>query len=329
MDSNTVNVVGWYSKSNCGDESYKLAFPKIFPDYNLVFSDWPIKDADAYIIGGGDILTTKLLDKFASINKPKHIMSVTVSKKQDKEKFNGFRTIIVRDQESVKRLSEIGVECLLYPDFSFILEGNKEKGASLIEEHFIKNRNDLYQKKVAIVINGHLVPPHGTTAYEQSRFDRFCFDLSIAIDETPASFIFVPFGTKQPWDDRISNGMVAVKCKWWKKNCMIYNELDVQETLDIISASDAVVSTRLHSSIFSCATETPFLDITHSHKNKYFLETIKYEKASIGYEDFNITKAKSILKNAIFNTEAKEEIGSLVSINKLLLGELNKRIILT
>jgi polysaccharide pyruvyl transferase WcaK-like protein len=110
---------------------------------------------------------------------------------------------------------------------------------------------------------------------------------------------------------------------------MIYNELDVQETLDIISASDAVVSTRLHSSIFSCATETPFLDITHSHKNKYFLETIKYEKASVGYEDFNIAKAKLILKNAIFSIENKEEIGSLVSINKLLLRELNKRIVLT
>lgn len=329
MDSNTVNVVGWYGKSNIGDESYKLAFPKIFPSYNFIFSDWPIKNADAYILGGGDVINEKLLSKFHSINKPKHIMSVTVSKKHDPEKLKDFRTIIVRDLKSKTNLSEIGINCIVCPDFSFILEGNKENGKSIIEENFSHSKSDLYNKKVAIIINGHLIPPHGATAYEQSRFDRFCFDLSITIDETPASFIFIPFGTKQPWDDRVANGMVSVKCKWWKKNCLVYKELEVQDSLDIIAASDAVVSTRLHASIFSCATETPFIDITHNHKNKYFLETINYEKASVGYEDFKISKTKSLIKKSISNNDLKEEIGSMVSMYKLLLKEIDKSIIIT
>ena len=55
-----------------------------------------------------------------------------------------------------------------------------------------------------------------------------------------------------PWDDRVSNGMVASFCKFWKKNVVLYDELEVQDALDIISAADVVISSRLHSTIFSC-----------------------------------------------------------------------------
>jgi polysaccharide pyruvyl transferase WcaK-like protein len=328
MDGNKVNVVGWYDKNNCGDESYKLAFPKVFPSYDFVFSDSPIKNADAYILGGGDIITEQALSTFQAINKPKHIMSVTVSKKFPSQLFEGFRTIITRDNASMNLLEQIGVSSLLYPDFSFSLNGNKENGKVLINKYFTKNRTEIYDKVVAVVINGNLIPEHGAAAYRQIRFERFCFDLSIAIDETPASFIFIPFGTKSPWDDRIANAMVASKCKWWKKNCIVFEEIGVQETLDIISACNATISSRLHSSIFSAATEVPFVDITHSHKNKYLLETMKYNKVSISYVDFSLSSMKSLLKTSLLSSSA-EEIGSVVSMNKLLLRDLHKSIILT
>jgi polysaccharide pyruvyl transferase WcaK-like protein len=329
MDSNKINVVGWYGKKNTGDESYKLAFPKIFTNYEFIFSENPIENADGYILGGGDVLTTKILEKFTKINKPKHIMSVTVSKNFDKNLLEGFRTIVVRDEASRNRLTNLNINPILAPDFSFILEYDRENGKRIIENLFSKEKHDLYNKKIAIIVNGHLVPPHGATAFEQSRFDRFAFDLSIGIDETPASFIFIPFGFKQPWDDRIANSIIASKCKWWKKNIICYEEMKVQEILDIISACDGVVSSRLHSSIFSAATEVPFIDITHNHKNKYFLETIKYEKASIGFIDFNLNRLTNMLKNIIHNTSASEEIGSIVSINKIILNELNKNILLS
>lgn len=328
MDSNKINVVGWYNKKNSGDESYKKAFPKVFPNYSFVFTEQPIKDADAYIIGGGDILTDSLLKTFLKIEKPKHIMSVTVSKDFDSSLFKGFRTIIVRDINSQKTLLKNKVESIVYPDFSFALEHNKDNGSSIINSLFQKEKRDLYHKKIAIVINAHLLPPYGATAFEYARFERFAFDMAIGIDETPASFIFIPFSTKQPWDDRISNGIVASRCKWWKKNIIIFDEFSVQDTIDTISACDAVVSSRLHSSIFSATTEVPFVDITHSHKNRYFLKTINYEKASIGFSDFNPSKMTSMLKESINNKNKSEEIGSIASLNKLLLNELKKNMLL-
>jgi len=328
MDSNQINVVGWYNKRNCGDESYKEAFPKVFPNYSFIFTEQPIKNADAYIIGGGDVLTKKLLETFSKIDKPKHIMSVTVSQDFDKSLFNGFRTIIVRDKQSQKTLSKNKVDSLLYPDFSFALDYDKEKGEDIIKSLFQKDNRDLYGKKIAIVVNAHLLPTYGATAFENARFDRFAFDLAIGTDETPASFIFIPFSTKQPWDDRISNAIVANRCKWWKKNVIVFEEMSVQNIINIISACDGVVSSRLHSSIFSATTEVPFVDITHNHKNKYFLETIKYEKASIGFSDFNMLKMSSMLKSIINDKNKKEEIGSITSINKLLLNEIKKNMLL-
>ncbi len=328
MDSCKVNVVGWYDNRNCGDESYKKAFPKVFPEHNFIFTSKPVENADSYIIGGGDVLTTSLLELFSKINKPKHIMSVTVSKIFDKNLFDNYKTIIVRDLNSKKNLDEIGVESFICPDFSFSLDYNKNNGQNIINKLFEKEGRNLYEKRIAVIVNAHLIPPHGSTAYEQQRFERFAFDLSIAIDETPASFIFIPFGTKQPWDDRISNGIVSQRCKWWKKNVIIFDELNVQDTIDIISSCDAVVSSRLHSSIFSTITGTPFVDITHNHKNKNFLETIGYEKVSIGFGDFNKTKTVLMLKDLITNKSILEEIQNISLINKLSLKELSKNIII-
>jgi polysaccharide pyruvyl transferase WcaK-like protein len=329
MGGNQVNVVGWYGKRNCGDESYKLAFPCVFPEYEFVFSDQPIEKADAYILGGGDILNNSLLAKFQNIKKPKHVMSVTASSKIEKKMLDGFRTIIVRDTASHANLKSIGVDALLYPDFSFALSYNKERGAQLIKSFFDKEKHDLYDKKVVVVMNGHMVPYHAAPAYEYARLDKLCYDLAISLDQTPASFIFIPFGTKAPWDDRLPNGIVASRCKYWKKNVMVYDELGVQDILDMISGSHAVISSRLHSSIFSATCERPFVDITHSHKNRYFLETIGYKKASIGYDSFNSTQMTTMLKHAIFDRNAAEEIGSIVSLNKFLLTGLSKSILLT
>jgi len=293
--SDCINVVGWYNKKNCGDESYKEAFRKVFPNRNFVFSTTPINDASAYIIGGGDVLTEDLLKRFASIDKPKHIMSVTISKEFDKSLFDNFKTIIVRDLESQSKLHKIGIESALYPDFAFSLTYNRDNGKRLIQDLFQKENRDCYEKIVAIIINGHLLPPRECSLVTKTKFDNFLYEVALALDNVAASFLFIPFGTKEPWDDRVCNSMVGSKCKYWKKNLISYNEYSVQDTIDIISACDGVISTRLHSSIFSVLCEVPFVDITHNHKNKAFLQTIGQSQKSIEYSETTINS----LTNAI------------------------------
>ncbi len=127
------------------------------------------------------------------------------------------------------------------------------------------------------------------------QLQKVIFDLAKLADETNASFVFFPMSTGMPWDDRITNGMIAGKCKFWKKNLMIFNPLDVQQTLDLISSLDVVISTRLHSSIFSLISEVPFIDLTHHDKNLGFLKTVGLEDNSINYWEFDYKELKDKL----------------------------------
>ena len=71
---NNILVLGWYGKHNIGDESYKLAIPKLFPEASVTFSDYIdkklIEKNDQFIMGGGDIISPKFLQEFNKINKP-------------------------------------------------------------------------------------------------------------------------------------------------------------------------------------------------------------------------------------------------------------------
>jgi polysaccharide pyruvyl transferase WcaK-like protein len=153
------------------------------------------------------------------------------------------------------------------------------------------------------------------SASDHLKFERFCYDLAAAFDATNASFLFIPFGYRMPWDDRLANSSVAARCKFWKKNAVVYEELSIQKTLNIISSLDGMISTRLHSTIFSLSNKIPFIDITHNHKNKRLLSTISYEEASILYSEFSYQKCMASLQKILTNKKIiSQEIQNLLNI---------------
>jgi len=321
-----VTVIGWYSKENCGDESYKLAFPKVFPDYNFVFTadlnNEIIEKSDAFILGGGDILSDHYLDQLLGISKKKHIFSVSVTAETNVHKLDKFENIYVRDKQSVEILKQKGLEVKFVPDISFILEGDRARGRRLVQKAFADDHRDLYEKVVVVVINGFLANDE-INLYNVNQFVHFhnlTYDLSHLLDGTNASFLFVPFGQDMPYDDRNTNMWIASKCKYWKKNAIILHEPSVQNILDIFSYVDAVISTRLHSTIFSCATATPFVDILHNHKNRWLAETIEKTDWTIPYETFDEDKCKRLLNKFLWSPEpARNELKVLLNKQRTLI----------
>jgi polysaccharide pyruvyl transferase WcaK-like protein len=309
MVRDQVNVLGWYNHDNCGDEAYKLAFPQVLRNYDLVFTDKPIKNASAYILGGGDIISPFFLDSLKKINAPKHIMSVTLREGANAKDLKQFDSIRVRDLASLELAKSKGIAASFVPDMTFVLEPNRENGRRIIENHFRIEGNDLYEKIVTVVLNGHLVPGHDGTAMDASRFEKLCYDIAVASDNINASFVFVPFGKRMPWDDRAANAISASRCKFWKKNVVIYDPLSPQETLDVIGASDMLISMRLHSSIFACICGVPFIDILHNHKNKYFLNTIGFKEFAIEYDNIG---RRSLIEMSDNVFRRHEEISSFL-----------------
>jgi polysaccharide pyruvyl transferase WcaK-like protein len=324
MDRKKVNVLGWYNHGNIGDESYKLAFPLVLHE-NLQFIDKLSYPKDICILGGGDVLGGYFLEQI-SCAKRKVALSVSLSDNIKKETLDLFDLICVRDTKSANIAKEKGKSPLLYPDFAFSLTSHKQAGITLLDMLFSNSSIDNYKKKIGIVINSHLLPTSNTPARQATMFDEFCYELSQLADTTNASFVFIPFGKSMPTDDTISNGIIASRCKFWKKNLLIKDNLNVQQTLDVISACDLIISTRLHSTIFSCISGVPFIDITHNHKNTALLDDMSYPY-SISYWDFNKKDLEKLIN--IVDTkqhEIQEKLQKITKENKLKLQELKSHV---
>jgi len=328
MDREEVNVLGWYEHKNIGDDSYCLTFPLIFPKTDFTFLDKLEEPLPSCILGGGDVFGGYFLEHIQQA-KNKIALSVSIPENATKKQLEQFSTIVVRDSFSASIAQSLNKDVLFYPDFSFALTPNKEHGNSYIINSFKKNNLDLYQKRIGIVINGNLIPNADTPANHYEAFESVCLALTDVIDTVNASFIFIPFCQSLPGDDTIANGYVAAKCKYFKKNLFIKEQLSVQNTLDVISACDIIISMRLHSSIFSVISGVPFIDILHNHKNTHFLNDLCYYR-SMSFWDFS----KSELKKQINNIEQNyqdivDELQGITSKNKDKLREMTANVSLS
>lgn len=302
-------VLGWLNHENLGDDSYQESFRILFPDHNLTFVDRltekAIEECEVIILGGGNILKDAFIRELQKVKGRKKIYGFSIGVEEIPEHdISFFEHIFARDQLSIDILKKLNIPCTLVPDAAFILEGNPEKGQKIIRERFASEKCDLYNNVVTVVVNSYML--NGSLsglARDAFSFIKFSYDFARLLDETSASFLFVPFGTQMPHDDRTTNAWVASKCKYWKKNHVIFDRLHHQEALDLIAASNMVISSRLHSSIFSFISGTPFLDITHHSKNAMFLNLIGHQNDSVSFWQFD-------------SDEAKEKINKLIMLPK-------------
>jgi hypothetical protein len=315
-----IHVLGWYDtptsetlKCNIGDEAYKLAFPKLFPNNQFIFCD-TLKDLDPEIVilGGGDVLYPSFINKIkASKARKKYAFSINVT--PDIEPI--FDRVISRN-----RLNNF--EYL--PDFVFALEGNKDHGKAIIKRLFDQNRCELYENVVILVMNSFLCTRENTLARDKVNFEKVCFELALIMDTTPASFILLPFGNGFPHNDKVTNACVYSKCKHWKKNLLVFDSLSVQETLDVFAGADASINTRLHSNIFSCISGIPFIDIGHHDKTRMFMESVNKLKWRFNYWHFPFGEIKNLLNAFLSNKELYKNESAQININnKKLLGQLS------
>ena len=289
-------VWGWYSKNNIGDESYKLSFPMLFPDVHFDF-EGSQDEYDFCLLGGGDILNEHYVRKALECPcKARYIVSVSAGSKAPIDLLNEFDGIYVRDHASEVYLRSRGIQCAFMPDVAMRLQPDVVEGQTLMNDRFAAEGLDSYERRIGLVFNAHLLyAREGVLARDFVTFLKAAQDIGKLADETSASFVFFPMSTGMPYDDRISNGFLASRCKFWKKNWLVQDRLSVQETLNLISACDLVISTRLHSSIFSLISHVPFVDLVHHDKNRSLLETMHLDGHGVSYWSFSFEELKNML----------------------------------
>ena len=247
-----------------------------------------VNACDAIVLGGGNVLRKKYINELQKIkNKKIYGFSVGVEEPPT-ENLSFFEHVYARDEQTLRFLKDQNVSCSFVPDAAMILKGDETIGMQNLKKRFKHEKCDLYSNIVTVVINSYML--HGGLdglGRDAFNFIKFSYDFARVADETAATFVFLPFGTHIPFDDRITNSWVAAKCKYWKKNMVIFDHPDYKESLDIIAASNLVISSRLHSSIFSYVNGVPFIDITHHKKNELFLKMIGKENNSISFWNFD------------------------------------------
>jgi polysaccharide pyruvyl transferase WcaK-like protein len=309
-----LNVLGWYDKNNIGDESYKITFPLVFPGNEFHFFDQLNSSDTSLILGGGNVLNKEFLEVFNKIDNKKLCVSVGATETHN----INSNQIYVRDINSLKLIPN----SKYIPDLAFALTPNKDHGKELIKKLFKKKRIDLYEKIIICCPNSHLCDKRNSLTRDHLSYEKFCFEMAKLADETSASFIFLPFCRSMPWDDRTVCYNIASKCHFWNKNIVISDELDVQDVLDIISASTLTINQRLHATIFSCISEVPFIDIVHHDKNKSFLETIERKDLMVSYWDFSPFFLKEKINQLFINLETEiEKLHNIAGRQKAILKE--------
>jgi polysaccharide pyruvyl transferase WcaK-like protein len=313
MLDSKIKVLGWYGHGNIGDEAYKLAFPIIIPQHELIFTDKITGVEENVILGGGDVLNNYFLNQLRT-HPPKNLYAMSVNlMRRDIDTESMFKRIILRNKNIICENSKY------LPDFVFILKANRQHGRILVRKLFEKHKADLYEKLVIIVMNSYLSPTEAVLARDYITFEKVCCDLARLCDSTTASFMMLPFGNGFPRNDRVANSMIYTRCKFWKKNIIVYEDLNIQDTLDICAAADAIISTRLHACIFSCIGGTPFIDLTHHDKTKLFLQTIDRTDWSLNYYHLDLDQLKKLLVDFLTSSHYRTGLENLANNNRILL----------
>lgn len=325
-----IKILGWYNHGNVGDEAYKSAFPLLFSGHDLEFVE-ELNEGDApdvVVLGGGDVVYPSFTQHFKKLppTVEKIAASVSLTDNSDLPFLKNFKQVFVRDYRSALLADRSGYKSTYLPDFTFMLQPEPIAGRYYLQQKFAEQGHELYEKIVVCVVSNYLANTKlDVLARDLTAFLKLSQDMAQVCDETSASFVFMPFSIKSPWDDRVSCSWVADRCKFFQKNIVLWEPLDVQMTLDIIGAANACVSSRLHSSIFSTISGVPFIDLTHHTKNLGFLEAIEKTAWSMPFWEFSITHYKTLLGKFLSQTSPD---ASLQKFTQLARDRLRNAIIL-
>ena len=292
-ESKVILFFGWYGHGNLGDEAFRLVFSKLCGNTTNYFCDYVPEGIkiDYCVLGGGDIVNEYNLKQLSVLDCPKIAMSVTITKNSISPYLDQIDHFYVRDTLSLKILKDSGYENSTFlPDVTFLLEPNKENGNLLLDRLF--SDRERYGKIFGFIGNSHLIGDRRCNYNEKIKFLQYSNDMSQFMDDCPASFVFIPFSTLPPWDDRIFNGYVSSSMVFWKKSVVIWEPMGIQDIIDLISVLDHVFSMRYHASLFSLLGGTPSTTIA-SHDKFYSLAN-DFDMEYLDYWDTSCSNLKKL-----------------------------------
>jgi hypothetical protein len=296
MAGKKIVICGFYDHASLGDELFKLAFLRLLPDHELVFTDRiPPKDtADLLILGGGSFLDQPIASKHHS----------------DGAKAPSFDEPIFGNglgDPTCVPIAYVGVGCgnsqkvNIHPDHEILLRHAKlvilrsDSGLAEVSKLTAKPPiviSDLvysllpanYSKpaapkgRVLLCPNFNCVPRYDDATWKHKSWEHFKFEFSqfldYLIEEEGCSIDYLPMSTHPQQLDEYA--MIEIRNLMHKGHLLTLrsapfpgypmNETDIKPLIDVFASYEAIITQRFHGMVLAEMAGTPYLSIAHHDK---------------------------------------------------------------
>jgi polysaccharide pyruvyl transferase WcaK-like protein len=277
------NIIGWYSRANCGDEAFKLAFPKLLGTNDIKFSEY--EDPDCInILGGGDVIKPFYLDR---IKGPFYIIGTGLGYESELQLLRGKQVLkaFFRNKRDAFLARMYNIDAEYAPDIVFALNHVEKKLAA--------------KKHATVILNGAILPSLATTDHATIAYAEYLkWTLSKALDDLAQYYelSFIPFSNDRFNRDAAIHYDIYGRMK--ATASALHKPPSPEETMRIIANSDLVVTMKFHGVVFSVLNGTPFVNIGLSRKSHQFCVEERLEKLSIDPYSFTYQKFMDAVKAA-------------------------------
>ena len=310
-----INIIGWYDRKNCGDESFKTVFNQIFNEHEIYYTSQGVKeDCDYYILGGGDVVKSFYLDH---IPNDKNLTCIGVGLEYESEsellKNKNINSIYVRNKQDVEIFSNHEITAKYTPDIVFNIERSP----------IIKNKIHSDKKKMAVILTDHVNPSVSNRDIKEINYSEyFKWELSESLDYLTKYYqiYFIALSDYYYANDNKMNIDIQSRMSHGYKSILLKETDDPYNLIDIIQQMDIVVSMKFHGLIFSTICHVPFINIGPSRKTNRFCTEMNLSEISFNPRTFNNVDFLSKIKYVEDNTaEIKNKLQEIDTLNKSIL----------
>lgn len=259
-----VLVFGWYEHSNLGDQLFKVAFQRVFPSCDFIFTDRITIDqllqTDAVFIGGGSLLGTEpVLEEGALpvlMRKPCFYISVgaeTNIHPTHQKLMARAKLIVIRTPDQLKSVQLINPSSIYLPDFVYALQSEP----IVVRE----------PKSVLILPNFFTVPQWDSPYWMHIAWSYFKLEFAQFVDrlyEDEYRLDFFPMAI----EDMGAATELINQMRWREHRVFQPCSADPERLLALFASYETVITQRYHGIVLAEMARTPYLAIHHHDKLK-------------------------------------------------------------
>jgi len=320
-----INVVGWYSMFNIGDEAFKPAIEKIFQNHEIEYITPPHEHTspDLVVLGGGAVASPYYFAVLPT-SCPRYALGVDLAYESESDLLaqQNFDAVLFRNSLDMKYWKwKFDCPVSAIPDLSFMI---RPSGKKILERY---RRPEEGTRKVAVFATDYVNPAIGRSVEEfgpksWSFTIQLANELDVLIKKGWTVYLLC-CSTGGYGDDRRMALQLNAFMKY--RPVMILDTFTPQDMVDLIAEMDLTICQRFHAHLFSTIAGTPFVSIEYTRKVRMYLEDLDLKDevtcAAFKGEQFDTSSFQETIDRVVQQNNWKKRLRHIAGQNYNKLSE--------